>query len=304
VISAAGPHAGEILQLWWVTLTVCLVVFAAVLAAFVYALWRGRRGGATERGAHAAVVAGVALSTIGLLFLIGASVSTDRALEKLPSDNALQIEVIGHKWWWEARYTDPEPSQRFTVANELHIPVGRPVRLTLKADDVIHSFWVPNLAGKKDLIPGREGTLVLRADKPGTYHGQCAEFCGAQHAKMSLQVVAEAPDAYEAWASRQRQPAVAPADDTQRRGRDLFEKGTCSMCHSVQGTSAQGRRAPDLTHFASRGTIGAGAVPNTRGHLAGWILDPHSIKPGVNMPANPLSPDDLHALLSYLVSLR
>jgi cytochrome c oxidase subunit II len=161
---------------------------------------------------------------------------------------------------------------------------------------------VPNLGGKKDMIPGREATLTLQADKPGTYRGQCAEFCGTQHAKMALVVVAD--ENFDSWAEAQRKPAPQPSGKDQQRGHELFVNGTCAMCHAIQGTAAQARRAPDLTHLASRSTLAAGSVPNSVGHLAGWILDPHSIKPGVNMPPNPMAPDDLHALLAYLGTLK
>jgi cytochrome c oxidase subunit 2 len=304
ILSPAGPHAGHILNLWHITLGICLVVFVLVLAAFFYALWRGSKGGASPRLAPAAVISALVVSTLGLLFLIVASVSTDRALAKLPEDNPLTIEVTGHQWWWDVRYLDEEPSRLFTTANEIHIPVGRPVAVKLKADDVIHSFWAPNLAGKKDLIPGREATLTLLAEKPGIYRGQCAEFCGAQHAKMAFQVFADPPEQYEAWAEQQRKPAAEPADAAQKRGREVFEQGTCGMCHAIQGSKANARHAPDLTHLASRATLAAGTVPNTLGHLAGWIIDPHSIKPGVNMPSNALAPDDLQALLAFLGSLK
>jgi cytochrome c oxidase subunit 2 len=305
VLSPAGPAAGRFLELWWITLAICTLVFVAVLAALGYALWRGRRGGASDHLAPVAVASALALSTAGLLFLIVASAVTDRALARMDGeDNPLTIEVIGHRWWWELRYQDAQPSRLFTTANELHIPVGRPVALKLTADDVIHSFWVPNLGGKKDLIPGREAWVTLKADKPGVYRGQCAEFCGAQHAKMAFQVFAHPPEEYEAWAEQQRKPAPEPVDAAQKRGRELFESGTCAMCHGIQGTKANGRRAPDLTHLAGRATLAAGTVPNTRGHLAGWILDPHSVKPGVNMPAHALSPEDLHSLLAYLGTLK
>jgi cytochrome c oxidase subunit 2 len=300
MLSPAGPQAERILDLWWVTLAICTLVFITVLIALAIALWKKPSAG---RGAHVAVAGAVALSTVLLVALIFLSLGTDRALATLPGDDPLKIELIAHRWWWEARYQDPEPSQSFTTANELHIPVGRTVEFTLKADDVIHSLWVPNLGGKKDLIPGRSATLRLRADKAGVYRGQCAEYCGTQHAKMALLVFAD--DDYESWAKQQRASAPEPEDDEAKRGRELFVNGTCAMCHTIQGTAANGRRAPDLTHFASRETLGAGAVPNTRGHLAGWIIDPHGIKPGVNMPAHTtLSGSDLHALLAYLESLH
>jgi cytochrome c oxidase subunit 2 len=176
--------------------------------------------------------------------------------------------------------------------------------VTLRANDVIHSLWVPNLSGKKDLIPGRTATLRLRADKPGSYRGQCAEFCGLEHALMALLVHAVPPSDYEAWAANQRQPAREPVDAVARRGREVFLGTSCTMCHTITGTTAQARLGPDLTHLASRQTIAAGMFPNNRGHLAGWIGDPQALKPGVNMPANTLPPDDLQALLAYLETLR
>jgi cytochrome c oxidase subunit II len=300
MLAPAGPQAERILELWWITLAICAVVFIAVLVALGIALLKKPSAG---RGAHVAVAGAVALSFVLLVALIFLSFGTDRALATLPGEDPLKIELTAHRWWWEARYQDPEPSRTFTTANELHIPVGRTVEFTLKADDVIHSLWVPNLGGKKDLIPGRTAMLRLRADKAGAYRGQCAEYCGTQHAKMALLVFAD--DDYESWAKQQRASAPEPKDDEQKRGREVFLNGTCAMCHAIQGTPANGRRAPDLTHFAGRETLGAGAVPNTRGHLAGWIIDPHGIKPGVNMPAHTtLAASDLHALIAYLESLK
>ena len=314
MLDAAGPQAARVLDLWWLMLGICLLVFFAVLLFFGLALWRAPKAQgpvapdltsleAAERGPRAAVAAAVAAST-GLLFLlIIASFVTDRALANMgPAD--LKIQLTGHRWWWEARYDASDPSKTFTTANELHIPVGRTVLLELRADDVIHSFWVPNLGGKKDLIPGRIASLTLRADRAGTYRGQCAEFCGVQHAKMALLVTALPQEEYEAWAAAQREGAPEPTDKQQARGLNLFVTGTCAMCHAIQGTPANGRRAPDLTHLASRQTLAAGTLPNTRGHLAGWILDPQGIKPGVNMPANPMPPEDLDALLAYLETLK
>jgi cytochrome c oxidase subunit II len=314
ILAAAGPQAEHIEVLWWVTLIICTLVFAAVLIALAWALLRAPRGDPatppdlsslvrSERGAAIVVVVAVALSAAGLIFLTLASYATDRRLATLGAP-ALEIEVTAHRWWWEVRYQDADPSKIFTTANELHIPVGRPVLIHLKADDVIHSFWVPNLSGKKDLIPGRDATLTLQAETPGKYRGQCAEFCGLQHAKMAFLVFADPPEQYAAWAAAERRPALEPASEEQERGREIFVNGRCAMCHAIQGTNANAKTAPDLTHFASRETLAAGTVPNTLGHLAGWILDPHSIKPGVNMPANPLDPEDLHALLAYVGNLK
>jgi cytochrome c oxidase subunit 2 len=306
IFSHFGPQARHILDLWWLITATCAAVYLALLCAFLWALWRGSRGGASDRHARTIVGSAVGVSTLLLLVLIVASVLTDRALANLPAEDALTIEVTGHRWWWELRYEDAQqPSRQFITANEMHIPVGRPIRLKLKADDVIHSFWVPSLHGKKDLIPGRDAELLLRADQPGEYRGQCAEFCGVQHAKMALIVVAHPADEFEAWAAAQRQAAPEPQGAQQKRGRDLFVKETCAMCHAVQGTQANGRRAPDLTHLAGRRTLGAGALPNEPDTLQDWIKDPHLAKPGVNMPAHQhLKPDELQALAAWLGSLK
>ena len=236
--------------------------------------------------------------------LVVASIATDRALAGLPHEDALHIELVGHQWWWEAVYDDPDPSKTFTTANELHIPVGRPVIFTLKADDVIHTLWVPNLHGKKDLIPGRIATHLMRADRPGIFRGQCAEFCGYQHAWMGLLIVADPPQQYAAWEAQQRIPAPEPADDETAKGRAVFETRTCAMCHTIEGTKANAKRAPDLTHMASRMTLAAVTLDNTPSNRAAWIADPQRFKPGSNMPANNLPPEELGPLLRYLDTLR
>ena len=315
VLHAAGIQAGHILDLWRFTLALCTLVFAAVLLAFLWAVlrapWSDRDTPpdlAALHGHEPALLRRVAwatgLSTLLLFVLLGASVFTDRALAQLPLQNALHVRVTAHQWWWDLQYDDPEPSRLFNAANELHVPVGRPVILTLKSDDVIHSFWVPNLAGKKDLIPGRPAQLQFRADRAGIYRGQCAEFCGAQHARMAFLVVADEPAAYEAWAARQRQPATAPPDAQRQRGQQLFLAGTCVMCHNVSGTDATGRRAPDLTHVGSRQTLAAGTIANTPQQLEAWIRDPQSLKPGTNMPGHDYSPEDMQALVAWLQGLQ
>jgi cytochrome c oxidase subunit 2 len=311
----AGVQAEHIGILWNLTLGLCALVFLLVVAACVTALWIAPRADAgtaanldslarPERGIWRIVAWCTGAATLGLLVLLGADVFTSRALARLPLQDAVNIELVGHMWWWEARYRDDDPSREFSTANELHIPVGRPVVVTLRSNDVIHSLWIPNLQGKKDLIPGRTATLRLRADRAGTDRGQCAEFCGLEHAMMALLVEAEPNADYEAWAARQRQPAAEPSDAPARRGREVFLSKSCVMCHTVAGTSANAKLGPDLSHLASRRTIGAGMFPNNRGHLGGWIADPQSLKPGVNMPANPLTPDDLQALLAYLETLK
>jgi cytochrome c oxidase subunit 2 len=311
----AGAQAAHIGKLWNFTLGLCTLVFVAIVVACLAALWRAPRAdrdsapdvsslARPESRIHRRIGWAVGLSAVGLLALLAADVFTSRAMARLPLEGAVNIELVGHQWWWEARYRDVDPSREFTTANELHIPVGRPVIVTLHSSDVIHSLWIPNLQGKKDLIPGRTAVLRLRADRPGVYRGQCAEFCGLEHALMALQVMAEPGQNYEAWAERQRQPAPAPATELARRGQQVFLGTTCVMCHTIGGTTAGAGLGPNLTHLASRQTIGAGMFPNNRGHLAGWIADPQAMKPGVNMPANSLSPDDMQALLTYLETLK
>jgi cytochrome c oxidase subunit 2 len=311
----AGVQADTIFGLWNFTLALCTIVFAAIVIAFLYALWRAPRGTAEsapdltplarpERRVNRTVLWATAISAVGLVMLLVADVWTARALARLPLKEAVNIELIGHQWWWEVRYLDEDPAKRFTTANELHLPVGRPAIVSLQSRDVIHTLWVPALHGKRDMIPGRSTTIALRADKPGVYHAQCAEFCGLEHALMALPVTAEPPDRFERWAAAQRRPAPAPDTDSRRRGRDIFMGTTCVMCHTVAGTDARGTLGPDLTHLASRPTLAAGMLPNGRANLQAWIVDPQRFKPGANMPAHPLPGPQMHALLDYLESLE
>jgi cytochrome c oxidase subunit 2 len=210
------------------------------------------------------------------------------------------VEIVGHQWWWEVRYSE----EGVTTANELHIPVGRPVAIELTSADVIHSFWVPELAGKLDALPDGTNTLVIEAEEPGEYRSECAEFCGLQHAQMGLVVVAEPTEQFSSWVAGQQQPAQEPADETARRGRDVFAEAGCGSCHTVQGTEAEGADGPDLTHVARRPTIGAGAAPNAPDDLAAWVADPHTVKEGVAMPAADLTDEELEAVVAYLETLQ
>lgn len=311
----AGPQAAHIGDLWNLTVFICTAVFCAVLLGLVLALWRSGRAredepadlssvGRHERGPYRSVLWSIGVSITLLLVLVVASVVTDRALARLALDRAVNIEVTGHQWWWEINYRGDQPSENFTTANELHVPVGRPIVVKLNAGDVIHSLWVPNLAGKKDLIPGRTSMLQFRADQPGRYRGQCAEFCGFQHAFMAFEVIADAPDRFDAWVASQRRPASDPAEQTTRRGQEVFLGSACVMCHAIEGTTAGARTAPDLTHLGSRATIAAGTLPNRPAELARWIANPQQFKPGTNMPATTLSSADMGALVAYLESLR
>ncbi len=314
-LATAGPQAGHIGDLWNLTVFVCTADFCAVLLGLVLALWRSGRArvedaadlssvGRHERGPYRTVLWSVSVSIALLFVLVFASVLTDRALARLSLANAVNIEVTGYQWWWNVRYRGDQPSDTFTTANELHIPVGRPVVLKLNGGDVIHSMWVPSLSGKKDLIPGRTATLHLQADQPGRYRGQCAEFCGYQHAFMAFEVIADPPERYEAWLASQRQPAPEPTDATVRRGQEVFLGSACVMCHAIRGTIAGARLGPDLTHLGSRSTIAAGTLLNRPAELARWIANPQQFKPGSNMPATTLSSADMGALVSYLESLQ
>jgi cytochrome c oxidase subunit II len=314
-LDPAGPQATRIAHLWWLMFWVSVVVFVAVVAFMLYAVARVRAtSGAvpppdlvmprlTRWWMTVGVGVSITLTVIVLFVLLGVSTLTSRALASLGRSDALSVTVTGHQWWWEIEYEDAVPVRRLTTANELHIPVGRPVLIKTASHDVIHSLWVPNLHGKRDLIPGQPASLWIEADRPGEFRGQCAEFCGLQHANMALLVVAEPAASFEAWLDAQRAPAALPRDELARRGQHVFESGPCALCHQVRGTIAGGRVAPDLTHLASRRTLAAGTLPNTPGALAGWMIDAQHVKPGDNMPSIGLANDELQALLAYLGGL-
>jgi cytochrome c oxidase subunit 2 len=287
---------------------VCAVVYVLTIGALVWAVARRRRASddlpGTSRRLGVVVAAATGVTVVALVVLATYSIVAGRGLTSPSGPGAITVDVIGHQWWWEFQYHDVSPQDRVNVPNELHIPVGVPVVLKAASRDVIHSFWVPNLTGKRDLVPGIVTHFWIQADRPGVYRGQCAEFCGHQHAHMAFEVVAEPMDGFLAWLRNQRQPAPEPQTELQRRGRELFVGGPCAMCHTVRGTPAGSRVGPDLTHVASRRMLAAGTLPMTRGHLAGWIADSQSIKPGNRMPPNPVRSDDLHALVAYMESLR
>lgn len=285
------------------------VVFAVTMLFVAVALLRGtrRRAGdrpTTERALARSVGIAVSLTIVILFGLLIASVWTGRSVASLHASSAVTVEVTGHQWWWEIAYDDAVPARRVVTANDIHIPIDRPVVLKVTSRDVIHSFWAPNLQGKRDLIPGYTTAIWLQADRPGVFRGQCAEFCGLQHAHMAFDIVAEPEAEFEHWLDGMRQPARPPQSDSERRGQDVFMTARCAGCHTIDGTAAHGQAAPNLTHLATRSTLGAGTLPNTRDHLGQWIADPQASKPGNQMPANPLSADDLQALLTYLESLR
>ena len=306
-LDPAGVQAARIEWLWWLMFWVTTIVFILVLGALALAVRRGRSP-AQPRPSEAVMTRNVAIATgSSLLVLIGllfASVISGRAIGTRPGDEPLIVQVTGYQWWWGIEYLDNAPSQHFTTANELHLPVGRPIVINLRAADVIHSFWVPPLHGKVDLIPGRLNTTWLRVDRAGVFRGQCGEYCGLQHAHMGLTVIAEPADAYERWAAAQRAAASPPSTPEATQGHRLVEHGPCAMCHTVRGTTAGARTAPDLTHFASRSTIAAAMLPNTRENLTRWVADPQHIKPGNRMPATGLSAEQLEAVVAYLETLK
>ncbi len=308
MFSPAGPAAAAIANLSWLFLGVCAFFYVLTMLALVWAIVRRRRPSdddpATARRLGLVVGGTIAVVTLTLVGLTVTSVVAGRGLTAPAGPRPLTIDVIGHQWWWEFQYQDPQPNETVNSPNELHIPVGVPVVLRAISRDVIHSFWVPNLHGKRDLIPGTVTHTWIQADRPGVYRGQCAEFCGHQHAHMAFFVVAEPRPAFERWLQAQRRGAPEPRTDAERRGHDVFMQGPCVLCHTIRGTQAGSRVGPDLTHVASRRSLAAGTLPMTRGHLTGWVSDAQSIKPGTRMPPNLVSGADLEAVVSYLESLR
>jgi cytochrome c oxidase subunit 2 len=290
-------------------LAVSVLILAGVLALLVIGLVQRKRQHEAEplsyrQSRNLVLVSGIVIPIIILLVFTLSSAAVNQQIVPVNAEDALTIEVVGHRWWWEVIYHGDHPIERVKTANEIHIPVGEPVKLVLKSNDVIHSFWVPNLNGKTDLIPGRINTAWIQADKPGTYRGQCGEFCGMQHAKMAFTVESHPPEEFRNWLAQQRQPAAEPQTEAQQRGQQVFLTSACMTCHAIRGTTALVGIAPDLTHVASRNTLAAGTLPNDKANLMGWISSPQSHKPGNLMPEVRLAPQELHDLSEYLMSLE
>lgn len=308
VFRPQGEAAREINTLWWILFGMGTAVYLLVMAFVLFALFRRRSqadlsGDPQKNGVNGRRIiwfGGVIIPAVILAVTYGFTLDTMRDLRLPSADNRLVIKVTGYQWWWEVTY----PGENAITANEIYLPVGEEVLFELTSADVIHSFWVPELHGKMDLIPGITNTWKLQADEPGEYWGLCAEFCGMQHAKMLFLVVAVPPEEFDAWLEAQRQPAVAPTAAPTQAGLDIFLAEGCAECHAIRGTDAAGNLGPDLTHLASRLTLGAGSVSNNRGNLAGWIADPHGIKPGSLMPTSGLSGQALQSLVAYLESLE
>jgi cytochrome c oxidase subunit II len=311
LLDPRGPVARTIASEWWIQFALGMIVFLVVTGLMLFILYvRTVRGGTAgevpvdmdpaEKGRSWIWIGGIIVPVVILTFLFGVSIYGHISLAAPENPPTVRIEVIGHRWWWEVHY----PDEGIITANEIHIPVGEPVEFHLTSRDVIHSFWVPQLAGKLDMNPGETNSMWLQADEPGIYRGICAEFCGLQHARMQFMVVAESREEYEAWLERELQPAPEPETDLEFQGQQVFMETTCYFCHTIRGTNASGVVGPDLTHIASRLTLAAGSLQNNRGNMGGWIMDPQSLKPGVLMPPTDLTGEELQALLAYLDTLR
>jgi len=289
---------------WW-----AVIVFVIVETLLLIALirFRHREGGPAPKPLHGHTALEIGWTLAPAVILVLVAVPTVRTIFATAGDappDALKVEVIGHQWWWEITYPNSQADQTITTANEIHVPIDTPVVVLTNSTDVIHSFWAPNLDGKKDLIPGHETVTWFRADTIGVYRGQCAEFCGYEHARMAFYVVAEPRIEFERWLAQQRAEASTPGDSLAQEGERVFLSSSCAMCHSIAGTGAGSNNGPDLTHLASRRTIAAGTLPNNAANLEAWILAPQTIKPGAKMPANRIDPQSLRALVAYLQGLK
>jgi cytochrome c oxidase subunit 2 len=308
-LAPASPQAELLAGLWWAMLIVAALVTALVLALLLVGLARGRGERPPRplprRGSRRLVIGGgIILPVVVVIPFVVSSFSIGRIVDAPAPADALTVEVIGRLWWWEVHYLDAAGERIATTANEIHVPVGRPVRFLLSSDNVIHSFWVPNLQGKMDMIPGMVNTTWFQAEAPGVFRGQCAEFCGTQHALMAFLLVAEPAAQFERWLQDQQRPAREPTTPQAIRGKEVFFAAACDSCHTIRGTPADAKSGPDLTHIGSRRTLAAATIPNNLGYLGGWVADPQHVKPGNLMPPAQLAPAKLNALIRYLESLQ
>lgn len=305
--SMTDPISSLGLGLLWVSIAVFLITTALLIGALVRRRQPQAGQGATALERSGSGLPWIYIGTgISTAVLFGCAVWTMVVLAAVAAPNstpALTLEVRSHMWWWEVRYLSDDPSQIFTTANEIHIPVGQPVRMRLIGDDVIHAFWVPALAGKMQMIPGQTNITWIEAREPGTYRGQCTQYCGLQHANMAFAVIAEPATQFAAWRSSQLTAAPLPTAGVAADGQVRFG-ARCAICHTVRGTEAGGILGPDLTHLMSRQTIAAGTLTNTETNLANWIAHPQAIKPGNQMPDISLSEPDLRSITAFLETLK
>lgn len=300
-LSPEGPIAVRADDLWDLTFAIAAVIFVIVEAVLVYTIIRfRRRPGRQAAQFHGNTKVEVLLTLIPTLILAGLAIPTVKAIADLAEkpDNALNITVVARQFWWEYQYPNG-----LVTANEMHVPTGKPVYLTLEGEDVIHSFWIPDLTGKQDVVPGRINHMQFLADEPGEYWGQCTEYCGLSHANMRLRVIAQEPAEFEDWMQDQLEPADPVVTGRAAEGEEIFMT-TCVTCHAIQGTDAKGRSGPDLTHFASRGTFAGAMFENNTENLKAWIADPPAVKPGALMPDYGLSSEQINAVVAYLQTLE
>ena len=302
-LDPAGPFAGPLNTLSWVLFGMFGAVLLIVVIALVIALFGPRRWRARLGGQKLVWIGGVACPVVVLSALLVYGLGLTSHLTQEPGPGEMRVRVTGEMWWWRVAYLDDQGREAVQDANELHIPTGRPVVIELDSADVIHSFWVPRLSGKVDMIPGRRNLIRIQADAPGAYGGQCAESWGGPHALLGFVVVAHEPAEYAAWLARQSAPS--PAALQPMAGSAVFARAGCGACHTVAGTAFNGQAGPDLSHVGSRRTLGAGILPNNQGTMAGWISDSQSLKPGNRMPSYAvLSGQDVRAVAAYLESLK
>ena len=313
--STAATEVRQFNILFVIFLVICAIMYAAVIGFLIAAILRRRRAGAAnvmEDGRHhesdplmrTGLIGWGALVATGVFGLAVASFFADRSMASAAAHERLSITVTANQWWWDVQYNSTDSSKMVRTANELHLPVGVPVRIILHSNDVIHSFWVPSLAGKQDLIPGRENDISVTPRQVGIFRGQCAEYCGAQHAKMALIVDVDSYADFLKWWQHQLQSAKPPTTQLALAGYNYVTSRSCSSCHAIAGTPGGGTVGPDLTHLASRRSIAAGSMPMSEGNLYGWDADPQSLKPGTHMPTLGLEPDQLHAVVAYLETLK
>lgn len=305
-LDATSPIGGRLAQLGWGLLIISVLVVIIITALVIAGIQRGSRviqteGLAVRRddGGMQWIYVGVGISAVVLAASVVWTLLTLKAVAQPADARApLTIGIQAHQWWWQADYRPGEPEGNFTTANEIHIPVGVPIRLELRSADVIHSFWVPKLAGKTDVIPGRVNSMWIEASQPGVYRGQCAEYCGVEHAMMAFQVIAEPVDQFRTWEGKEiaGQPISAGAA---AQGFAVFD-AHCAACHGMRGTSAGGVYGPDLTNLGERNTLAAGVLKNNPQNLAYWIRNTQDVKPGAQMPEVPLSDDEMKVLVNYL----
>lgn len=310
-----GADGANFVSLFTLFMVVCTLMYVLIVGAFLIGLWRAQRPAeplTVDEGKHQAEspIAGRLLAgwtiviAIGLTILTVASFFTDRSNAEAGANPQMIVNVTGNQWWWDVQYSSGDVSKSFRTANELHLPIGVPVEVKLQSNDVIHSFWIPNLAGKQDLIPGRVTDIQLVPRSTGLFRGQCAEFCGVQHAHMALDVTVESRDDFRKWVAAQQRVAFAPQNPVELAGYRFFITRNCSACHAIAGSPASATVGPDLTHFASRRSIAAGTLPMSEANVAAWVADPQQQKPGNNMPKIGLMPDEQHALVAFLERLK